>query len=143
MVNSLESYPRSGEFNVRYPAQIPGYRARVRYCSAANTFYQRYLAKVAKRAGWYIFKDAYVNRESVMYGSRPVLFVHDQFFAETPDNDRAHDVALALAERMNQAARELMPDCPTRTDPILTRRWSKRAEDKRDANGRLVAWEQT
>jgi len=140
MVNTLESYPRSGSFNVRYPG-IPGFRAGTRYCSACNTFYQRYLAKVAKRAGWLIFKACYTERASVLYGSRPVLFVHDQFFAETPDNDNAGAAATELARLMNKAASDLMPDCPTRTDPILTRRWSKSAEETRDANGALVAWE--
>lgn len=143
MVNSLESYPRSGSFNVTYPLLdgLPGFRAGTRYCSACNTFYQRFLAKVAKRAGWYIFVACYVKRDSVLYGSRPNLFVHDQFFAETRDDDNAPAAAAELASLMNRAARELMPDCPTRTEPILTRRWSKAAEETRDANGALVAWE--
>lgn len=140
MVNSLESYPRSGSFNVRYPG-IPGFRAGSRYCSACNTFYQRFLAKVAKRAGWLIFKACYTERASVLYGSRPVLFVHDQFFAETPDNENASHAAGELARLMNKAAGDLMPDCPTRTEPILTRRWSKAAEERRDENGKLIAWE--
>lgn len=143
MVSSLESYPRSGRFNVRYPlvGGLPGFRAGTRYCSACNTFYQRFLAKVAKRAGWLIFKACYTERASVLYGSRPVLFVHDQFFAETPDNDNAPAAAQELARLMNKAASDLMPDCPTKTEPILTRRWSKSAEERRDADGRLVAWE--
>lgn len=139
MVNSLESYPRSGSFNVRYPG-IPGFRANTRYCSACNTFYQRFLAKVAKRAGWLIFRACYTDRASVLYGSRPVLFVHDQFFAETPDTDRAPLAAAELARLMNKAATDLMPDCPTKTEPILTRRWSKTAEAKYE-NGVMVPWE--
>ncbi len=143
MVNSLESYPRSGSFNVSYPlvGGLPGYRAGTRYCSACNTFYQRFLAKVAKRAGWYIFVACYVKRDTPLYGSRPVLFVHDQFFVETRDDERAPAAAQELARLMTLAASELMPDCPTKTEPILTRRWSKSAEERRDSNGALTPWE--
>ena len=69
-----------------------------------------------------------------------MLFVHDQFFTETPDNDNAHPCALEQARLMNLAASEMMPDCPTKTSPILARRWSKKAEEV-TSGGRLVAWE--
>ncbi len=143
-VSGQESYPRSGRFNIRYPNG--GFRANTTYCSGCNTYYQRFLAKVAKRAGWYLFKACYTERSNVMYGSRPVLFVHDQFFTETIDNENAHSVALEQARLMNLAAAELMPDCPTKTSPILARRWSKKADETTDGakladGGRLVPWE--
>ncbi len=157
-VNTQESYPRSGLFNVRY-ASPDGFRALARYCAACNSKYQRLGAKTGKRALWYLFKACYtrfaegafeplwnqertqiVGRVPVLFGCRPNNWIHDQAMVEAPE-DRAHVAAVAVGALMNKAGRELMPDCPVTTEPILCRRWSKNAAEVRDESGRLVPWE--
>ena len=78
----------------------------------------------------------------MLFGSRTVLFLHDEYFVETDDNDRAHDVAYALSETMARGANEYLPDVPilpSRVKPTLMRQWAKDAEQV-FVNGRLVPW---
>jgi DNA polymerase-1 len=142
LVNRSESYPKSGLYNVRYSG-VPGYRALATYCSACNSKYQRLGAKVAKRALWYVFLACYTRGaegSGALFGCRPNLFVHDQIMVEVPEG-RSYAAAEAVGALMNRAGRELLPDVPVPTEPILCRRWSKNAEAVRDENGRLVPWE--
>jgi hypothetical protein len=145
LISRFESSPRSGWFNVNYPG-LPGFRAGAHYTSACNTMYQRLGAKVAKRAGWYVFKACYVDKGSPLYGARPVNFIHDQFLIEARE-DSAHGAALETQRLMNLAGAELLPDVPVKTEPILARRWSKNAKEvtadgrKLKDGGQLVPWE--
>lgn len=137
-------------------------RAGATYCSACNSIYQGLLADVLKRAGWYIFKACYLSvgtlirfglslgerpmsevelRESgALYGCRPVNEIHDQFLIEAPES-RGDAAAKATGLLMNRAGAEILKDVPVRCEPILARRWSKRAEELRDSEGGLVPWE--
>jgi hypothetical protein len=98
---------------------------------------------VLKRAGWYLFKACYLRGSmpgaEPLYGCRPVNEIHDQFLVEAPAV-RGDAAARAVGALMNRAGAEICPDVPVRCDPILARRWSKRAEERR-AGGVLVAWE--
>jgi DNA polymerase I-like protein with 3'-5' exonuclease and polymerase domains len=116
-------------------------RAGATFNAACNSFFQGLGADVAKVAGWKIFKACYVDRSSPLFGSRPVLFVHDQFLIETLEAQAA--AAAAETERlMNEAGREVLPDVPVKCEPILARRYSKTAEKKIDPlTGSLTAWE--
>ncbi len=141
-VNTAESFPKSGLFNVSYSG-VRGFRALATYCAACNTKYQRLGAKVGKRALWYLFKACYTRHahgSAELFGCRPNNWIHDQAMIEAPEA-RANVAARMVAELMNQAARELCPDVPTSTEPILCRRWSKNAEEIRDENGLLIPWE--
>ena len=145
LISRFESAPRSGHFNVSYPG-LPGYRGGAHYTSACNTMYQRLGAKVAKRAGWYVFKACYVDKGSPLYGSRPVNFIHDQLLIEALEA-KAHGAAIETQRLMNLAGAEMLPDVPVKTEPILARRWSKNAKEVtadgtrlRDG-GVLVPWE--
>jgi len=42
---------------------------------------------------------------------------------------------------MNREGAEVLPDVPVKCEPILTRRWSKRADLVRGDDGVMVAWE--
>lgn len=140
LINRFETAPRSRDYNIVTP--YSGLlRARCTYCAAANHPFQSLLAVVAKRAGWLQFKACYLDRSSPLFGSRPVNFVHDSFMIETLDRPEAHDAATESARLMTLAAREVCPDYPTYAEPMLTRRWSKKASELRDESGRLVAWE--
>jgi len=117
--------PYSGEGLLE---QIFSHRLRggVRYTSACNSFFQGLGADAAKRAMYLVSKACYSESESVLYGARPVLFVHDEIVAEVPDDDQASDRAFEMARLMLQGANEFLPDVPTKTEPVLATRWSKR-----------------
>ena len=118
-------------------------RANCTYCSACNSVYQGLLSDVLKRAGWYLFKACYLRGSmpgaEPLYGCRPVNEIHDQFLVEAPAV-RGDAAARAVGALMNRAGAEICPDVPVKCEPILAKRWSKRAE-KRRAGGVLVAWE--
>lgn len=78
---------------------------------------------------------------SVLYGSKPVNFVHDEFIAEVPDTPLAHDCAVEMQHLMEVGAGKYLPDVPPIAEPYLMRRWSKDAEPIFDSRGRLVPWD--
>jgi DNA polymerase-1 len=109
------------------------------YCAACNTWFQGLGADAAKRALYLVSRACYAELESVLYGSRPVNFVHDEIILETDDSPRAHDVAVELGRLMVQGANEFLPDVPARAEPLLARCWSKKSKPV-FAEGRLVPW---
>jgi DNA polymerase I len=115
------------------------YRGGVTYTEAANSWFQGLAADAAKAAGWLIFKACYAQRDSVLYGSRPVLFIHDEFVLEVPE-ERGHECAVELARLMVEGAAPWLPDVPPKAEPVLMRRYSKKAKPVR-VNGRLQVWE--
>jgi DNA polymerase-1 len=152
-------------YNIRQPFSNR-LRAGATYCSACNSIFQGLLADILKRAGWYLFKACYLSPETMqayripmsdstltseaeyfalleqsrsLYGCRPVNEIHDQFLIEAPE-ERGDAAATATGLLMNRAGAEILPDVPVKCEPILARRWSKRAEEKR-ADGKLIAWE--
>jgi hypothetical protein len=124
-------------------------RAGATYCSVCNSGYQGLLADIGKAAGWYIFKACYLRPGTAgvrfvvggdaLYGCRPVNFIHDQFLIEAPES-RGDAAARSTKILMDKAGEEILPDVPVKCEPILARRWSKRAEELRVA-GELVPWE--
>jgi DNA polymerase I-like protein with 3'-5' exonuclease and polymerase domains len=120
------------------------HRGLATYCARCNTPFQGLASDCAKRAGWLVAKAQYVDTSSPLFNCRTVAFVHDEFIVEVPDDARAHDAAYELARLMLVGANEYLPDVPipaSKMEPLLMRRWSKKAEPRFDANGRLVVWE--
>lgn len=113
------------------------------YTAACNTYFQGLGADAAKAAGFAITRACYVDRKSPLFGSRLVCMIHDEFIAEVPDDDRAHDAAFELARIMRDEANKWLPDCPfTEVEPQLMRLWSKEAEALfHPDTKRLVPWE--
>lgn len=111
------------------------------YTDAANGYFSALAASAAKAAWFQIARECYdPSQGSVLFGSRPVNFVHDQFFVETPDDDGAHDRAMRVKEIMETATLPFLPDVPATTDPCLADRWSKKADAVFDKNKRLIVW---
>ena len=103
-------------------------RGDVRYTATCNGFFQHYTAAGAKRALWRVTKECYVKYDSPLYGSRPVMFLHDEIIMETPDErDYASRAADRLAEVMRSAMAEIVPDVKIRAKPVMMRRWYKGA----------------
>lgn len=115
-------------------------RGGLDFSNAANHCFQHLAAMGAKHALWKVSKECYTDRSSPLFGSRPVIFVHDEIFCEMPE-DRAHEAGPRLAEIMIEAMREFVPDVTIRAEPALMRRWTKAAEPKHDAKGRLIPWD--
>lgn len=120
------------------------FRGQATFCARCNTPFQGLASDCAKEAGWLVTKAMYVEPTSPLFNCRIVAFVHDEFIAEVPDDDRAHDAAYEMARLMMVGANKYLPNVPipsSKMEPLLMRRWSKKAEPRFDANGRLVVWE--
>ena len=74
---------------------------------------------------------------SPLYGSRPILFLHDEIICESPE-DRAPEAADELARLMVAAAKPFTPDLTMKTEPWCSRVWRKGLEEIRDESGRLI-----
>lgn len=160
------SVKREQLYNIRQPFSLR-LRAGATYCSGCNSVFQGLLADVAKRAGWYLFKACYlspsvlldlgirlqekphssreehelnIHQATPIYGCRPINFIHDQFLVEAPET-RGDAAANVTGLLMDRAGEEILPDVPVKCEPILARRWSKRAGKVKDKEGRLLAWE--
>ena len=80
------------------------------------------------------------TEKSPLYGSRGVIFVHDEFLIESPEWC-AHEAALRLQQVMEEGMRRYLPDIPVKAGPSLMRRWSKKAKATYGPDGRLIPWE--
>lgn len=111
------------------------------YCNLANGYFQTLAAHASKAAMFAVCKRAYCNRESALYGSRPVVFVHDEVILETPEE--AGDIAAKeIVQVMEETMQKWTPEVPVAASAVLMRRWSKGAEPTFSAEGKLVPWEE-
>jgi hypothetical protein len=116
--------------------------------AACNYTFQGPAADMAKLAGGRLWRECLTGKtwdtrkESPLYGSKPLLFLHDEYLLAHPI-DVQHDAAMRFAEVMYDASVPFLPDVPfdrEKVKPALMHRWHKAAKDVYDANGRLVAW---
>lgn len=118
-------------------------RGGATYTAACNSHFQGLGADATARAGWLISKACYMDTRSPLFGSRLVNYIHDQFHAETDDNEHAHEAAMELRKLMVVGANEYLPDVPFKEeeiDVLLMRYWSKKAKAVKGADGRLIPW---
>jgi DNA polymerase-1 len=124
-----------------YFARLPrtGFvRSGCTFTAACNTYFQGLAAAGAKRALWHVARAQRFEPESPLFGTYLVNFVHDELLLEAPES-RAHEAALELQRLMEKHMNALIPDCPTRAEPVVMRWWSKKAKTiVRD--GRLIPW---
>lgn len=115
-------------------------RNRCSYTAACNTTFQGPASDVIKRAMFNVAREQYCVPTSPLYGTRTVNMIHDELIVEARE-----EVAAAAAERLQQIMEEASavecPDCPTKSTPVLMRRWRKGAKPKRNAQGGLIPWE--
>ena len=130
-----------GEAVLRHP--ITGFvRGDVGYTDGCNHLFQHLAAQGAKRALYRAAREAYAEPDSPFYGSRPVVFVHDEIIAEVPEA-RAASASSRLAQIMCEEMAQLIPDVKITASPTLMRYWTKDAVETYDANGTLIPWEKT
>lgn len=128
----------------QYVTPMGAVRVGCTYTSMANgKAMQSPGAEAAKAGNNAVVRACYdPTRASVLYGCRPIAFVHDQIIGETTrDESRWHAQCLAVSDLMVQAAKVALPKVNMRTEPLLTRVWSKSAEPVFDGSGRLIPWE--
>lgn len=128
-----------GEVVQHYSGRI---RGGLDFCAAANGYFQAFLADIAGRAQCRVSYEQYVDKRSVLYGTRSILFAHDELFGEAPE-DIAADAANRVAEIMVEEFREGCPDyaAACKAEPALARRWYKDMSPTFDSGGRLIPWE--
>lgn len=115
------------------------WRSGMRYTVACNDPFQSLGATAATWAGYDLARACYHQRDHILFGSRPVNFIHDQYLVEVRDDALAHDRAMAVADIMVAAAKRAIPDVTPKVEPLLCRYWSKDAKAiYRDE--RLVPW---
>lgn len=102
-------------------------RGRVGFCEGCNTLFQGRAADGAKAALWRVTQACYVDKASPLFGSRPVLFLHDEIICEVPENN-ADLAAKELSRLMIESMRYYVKDVPIKAKPVLFRRWFKGAE---------------
>lgn len=115
-------------------------RGGVGFCDAANGFFQGLTSDGAKEALWRITRECYADPSSPLYGCRPVAMLYDEVITEVPEH-RAHEAAMRQAQLMIDAMQVWTPNVPAVCEPALMSHWTKEAESKFDANGRLVKYQ--
>lgn len=117
-------------------------RAGCTYTSGCNTTFQGLAARGAKEAMLPVLRECYVDESSPLFGSRPVLFIHDEFILEVPERrDLAHAASERLCRLMVDGMQRFTPDVPVKVEPTLMRRWYKEAEPVWGPDGVLEVWE--
>lgn len=115
--------------------------------ACANYGFQGPGADMAKSAGLVLWRECLTGKtrdgkESPLYGSKPLLFLHDEYLMWHP-TDVKHDAANRFAQVMFDASGPFIPDVPfkrEKVEPALMHRWHKGAKAVY-VNGRLEPWE--
>jgi hypothetical protein len=107
-------------------------RGGVSYTEARNTPFQGLAADGAKLALWALTRAGY----------RVVAFVHDEFVIELREGADYEAEAEQVMRLANGAMESVTGGVPSGCEYVVTRRWSKRATEVRDSQGKLVPWEE-
>ncbi len=119
-------------------------RGGASYCAACNNGFQALGSDCAKNAGWILIRSLYTGRDSPLFNSRLVAFVHDEFIVETDEGPGAHYAAVELSRLMREGANTYLPDVQisaAKMKPLLMKRWSKKAKPLLDLESKLVPWQ--
>lgn len=114
------------------------------YTIGCNTGFQGIAADGAKEALILIHEECFFKKDSPLYRSVPVLFVHDEVILETPfaadtaeTRARATAAAMRLKELMEQGMNVHTPDIPAVVEPCLSVKWTKDMESRTLEDGTL------
>lgn len=102
-------------------------RANCTYTEACNTLFQGRSADAAKHALWMITKECYTDKDSALWGSRPVIFVHDEIVIELVES-RATEALHAMEKTMIAALQVFTPDVKVAVEGAVTKFWYKGAK---------------
>jgi DNA polymerase I-like protein with 3'-5' exonuclease and polymerase domains len=114
-------------------------RGGVQFSNTANGYFQGLASDGAKLALSRVAREQYTDKSSALYGSRTILFAHDELLCELPESV-ASDAAKRLEQVMVDSMREYVPDVLVTAEPALMRRWYTGAKPVYDGE-RLIPWE--
>lgn len=112
-------------------------RGDVGYCDGCNSPFQGLGADISKYAFFLVSMECYAVPTSPLYGSRPLVLVHDEILAEHP-KELASAATMRIKALMELAEQKMMPDIPPKAEPTLMTRWIKEAKAVYDAAGQVV-----
>jgi len=112
-------------------------RGNIGFTDGANTMFQGLVADGAKLALYETVRECYTAKDSPLYGSKPVLFIHDEIIIESPI-DKASQAATRLCWLMKKNMKRAIPDLPMEVDPWISAKWSKDNKTVIDESGCLV-----
>lgn len=147
---SMKVEAGGGEFTLVQP--VSGrLRGACQYSDGCNSYFQGLTADGMKVALFYCSMECYTGyspfwtrtehaKPSPLFGSRPVIEVHDEFIFESPE-DTAAEACERMCQVMVQGMSLYLTDVPVKVEPSMFRVWSKSADEVRDTNGRLAVWE--
>jgi hypothetical protein len=125
---------------IRMESPITGVvRGELQPSEASNHPFQHLAVVGAKEALWLIGKESFLDKASPLYGSRLLVFAHDESIMEHAE-ERAHEAGHRQAELMVEGMRRVVKRVKVKAEPALMRRWLKEAEPVY-VDGRLVSWE--
>lgn len=139
----VKNYGRVPCFGPKGPdgqPKIERYRGGVDFCNGANNGFQALASDGGKRALRALTREAYLDESSPLFGTRFPMFIHDETFAEMPE-EMAHLAGPRMAEIMVREMRVYTPDVWVAAEPALMRYWYKEAEPRYTDAGRLIPWE--
>ena len=115
------------------------WRGKCRFTVACNTMFQGLTADAAKAALFEVSRLCYTVPESPLYGCRPICFIHDEILLEAPIF-KTHEAAKELERVMVAVYQRFTPDVRITAGAHAMGRWSKKAKEVFDDDGRLVPW---
>lgn len=128
-----------------YTSPLGMIRRGTTYCGVANGMaMQTPGAEISKLALYRVTRECYdPTQGSVLFGCRPIAFVHDQIIGETTADRSLWDVQCKrVATIMEESMVDILPDIKPRTEALLTTRWSKQAIPLYAVDGKtLIPWE--
>tara|TARA_Y100000592_G_scaffold101095_2_gene185387 strand:- start:1015 stop:3105 length:2091 start_codon:yes stop_codon:yes gene_type:complete len=113
-----------------------------RFTVACNTVFQGIASDGAKEGLILIWKDCFFNQASPLFGSYPILFIHDEVILEHPykSKEKATRGAYRLKELMEQGMEKHTPNIPAIAEPCLSMVWTKDAYSEVDQKGMLETY---
>lgn len=107
-------------------------RGGLTFTSAANHTFQHLGSVAAKLALWEVTREAYTDTASPLWGTRPLVLVHDEVFAEMPRPGMLK-AGFRIAEIMQSALQRVCPDVRAPLpEPAFMEFWYKKAALLRD-----------
>lgn len=146
----LEAYPEMNRYFARIRQIVGRGRGRLEhvrsgrirggasFTEASNSFFQALASDGAKEALWLIVEECLTDPESPLWGSNPLMFIHDEIFIESPAG-QVHEAGTRLEELMVTGMGAFVPDIPIVAEAVAMERWSKDAY-RVEENGRLAVW---
>jgi hypothetical protein len=140
----VDEYNSGSETLYEYTTPLGMVRRGATFCSLANgKAMQSPGAEGMKLSVIRVVRECYDHTlGSVLFGCRPIAFVHDQIIGETTrDKKLWHAQCMRVSEIICETMKLVLPDIDFRCDEAhLTEVWSKKSKPTFDKKGLLIPW---